>query len=126
MIKFDTLKEAAHFRVVESEENYWVEDYWKATIKLFTTDVNATIMFLQNDCDDEELYFLSEIFEEIVEQTQSKELVSVLRSRLARVTSENYVQQSFKSEHMRNWVDYNEYVKSIEEEINYDEGRIGE
>ena len=126
MIKFDTLKQAAHFRVVESEENYWVEDYWKATIKLFTTDVNATIMFLQNDCDDEELYFLSEIFEEIVEQTQSKELVSVLRSRLARVTSENYVQQSFKSEHMRNWVDYNEYVKSIEEEINYAEGRIDE
>ena len=126
MIKFDTLKEAARFRVVESEDNYWVEDYWKATIKLFTTDVNATIMFLQNDCDDEELYFLSEIFEEIVEQTQSKELVSVLRSRLARVTSENYVQQSFKSEHMRNWVDYNEYVKSIEEEINYAEGRIDE
>ena len=126
MIKFDTLKEAAHFRVVESEENYWVEDYWKATIKLFTTDVNATIMFLQNDCDDEELYFLSEIFEEIVEQTQSKELVSVLRSRLAKVTSENYDQQSFQSEHMRKWVDYNEYVKSIEEEINYAEGRIDE
>ena len=126
MIKFDTLKEAAHFRVVESEENYWVEDYWKATIKLFTTDVNATIMFLQNDCDDEELYFLSEIFEEIVEQTQSKKLVSVLRSRLAKVTSGNYDQQSFKSEHMRKWVDYNEYVKSIEEEINYAEGRIDE
>ena len=126
MIKFDTLKEAAHFRVVESEENYWVEDYWKSTIKLFTTDVNATIKFLQNDCDDEELYFLSEIFEEIVEQTQSKELVSVLRSRLAKVTSGNYDQQSFKSEHMRKWVDYNEYVKSIEEEINYAEGRIDE
>ena len=28
MIKFDTLKEAARFRVVESEDNYWVEDYW--------------------------------------------------------------------------------------------------
>lgn len=124
MIKFDTLKEAAHFRVVESEENYWVEDYWKAAIKLFTTDVNATIMFLQNDCDDEELYFLSEIFEEIVEQTQSEELVAALRSRLAKVTPENYNQQNFKSEHMRKWVDYNEYVKSIEEEINYAEGRI--
>ena len=93
---------------------------------MFTTDVNATIMFLQNDCDDEELYFLSEIFEEIVEQTQSKELVSVLRSRLAKVTSENYDQQSFKSEQMRKWVDYNEYVRSIEEEINYAEGRINE
>ena len=86
MIKFDTLKQATHFRVVESEDNYWVEDYWKATIELSTNDVAATIMFLQNDCDDEELYFLSEIFEEIVEQTQSKELVSVLRSRLAKVT----------------------------------------
>ena len=126
MIKFDTIKEAAHFRVVESEENYMVEDYWKTTIKLFTTDVNATIMFLQNDCADEELYFLSEIFEEIVEQTQSKELVSVLRSRLAKLTSENYDQQSFKSEYMRKWVDYNEYGKSIEEEINYAEGRIDE
>ena len=126
MIKFDTLKEAAHFRVVESEENYWVEDYWKATIKLFTTDVNATIMFLQNDCDDEELYFLSEIFEEIVEQTQSRELVSVLRSRLAKVTPENYDQQGFKSEHMRKWVDYNEYVRSVEDEINYAENKIDE
>lgn len=126
MIKFDTLKEDTHFRVVESEDNYWVEDYWKATIELSTKDVAATIMFLQNDCDDEELYFLSEIFEEIVEQTQSKEIVSVLRSRLAKVTPENYNQLNFKSEHMQKWVDYNEYVKSIEEEINYDEGRIGE
>ena len=124
MIKFDTLKEDTHFRVVESEDNYWVEDYWKATIELSTKDVAATIMFLQNDCDDEELYFLSEIFEGIVEQTQIKELVSVLRSRLAKVTPENYNQQNFKSEHMRKWVDYNEYVKSIEEEINYAEGRI--
>ena len=126
MIKFDTLKQATHFRVVESEDNYWVEDYWKATIELSTNDVAATIMFLQNDCDDEELYFLSEIFEEIVEQTQSKELVSVLRSRLAKVTPENYNQLNFKSEHMQKWVDYNEYVKSIEEEINYAEGRNGE
>ncbi len=69
---------------------------------MFTSDVSATIMFLQNDCDDEELYFLSEIPEEIVEQTQSKELVSVLRSRLAKVTPENYEQQAFKSKYMRN------------------------
>ena len=57
MIKFDTLKEDTHFRVVESEDNYWVEDYWKATIELSTKDVAATIMFLQNDCDNEKLYF---------------------------------------------------------------------
>lgn len=126
MIKFNSLKEAAHFRVVESEENYWVEDYWNATIKLFTANIADTIMFLQNDCDDEELYFLSEIFEEIVEQTQSEEIISVLRSRLAKVTPENYDQQNFKSEHMRKWVDYSEYVRSIEQEIDYAEGALND
>ena len=126
MMKFNTLKEVIQFRIVESEDNYGVEDYWKAAIEMFTKDVAATIMFLQNDCDDEELYFLSEIFEEIVEQTQSKELVSVLRSRLAKVTPENYNQQGFKSEHMRKWVDYNEYVRSVEDEINYAENKIDE
>ena len=126
MMKFNTLREVVQFRIVESEDNYWVEDYWKAAIEMYVKDLSATIMFFQNDCDDEELYFLSEIFEEIVEQTQSKELVSVLRSRLAKVTPENYDQQGFKSEHMRKWVDYNEYVKSIEEEINYAENKIDE
>lgn len=126
MMKFNTLKEVIQFRIVESEDNYWVEDYWKAAIEMFAKDVAATIMFLQNDCDDEELYFLSEIFEEIVEQTQSKELVSVLRSRLAKVTPENYNQQGFKSEHVRKWVDYNEYVRSVEDEINYAENKIDE
>ena len=124
MIKFNTLKEVAQFRIVESEDNYWIEDYWKSAIEMFTKDVNATVTFLQNDCNDEELYFLQEIFEEIVAQTQNKEIVSVLRSRLAKVTYENYNQQNFKSEYMRKWVNYNEYVRSIEEEINYAENRI--
>lgn len=86
MMKFNTLREVVQFRIIESEDNYWVEDYWKAAIEMYVKDIPATIMFFQNDCDDEELYFLSEIFEEIVEQTQSRELVSVLRSRLAKVT----------------------------------------
>ena len=47
MMKFDTLKEAAHFRVVENEDNYWIEDYWKVTIELFTKDVATTIKFLK-------------------------------------------------------------------------------
>lgn len=126
MMKFNTLREVVQFRIVESEDNYWVEDYWKAAIEMYVKNLSATIMFFQNNCDDEELYFLSEIFEEIVEQTQSKELVSVLRSRLAKVTPENYDQQGFKSEHMRKWVDYNEYVRSVEDEINYAENKIDE
>lgn len=124
MMKFNTLKEAMQFRIVEDEDNYWIEDYWKAAIEIFTKDIFATIYFIKNDCNDEELYWLSEIFEEIVEQTQSREIISALRARLAEVIPENYNQQNFKTEHMRKWIDYKEYIESIEEEINSAESRI--
>lgn len=124
MIKFNTLKEVVQFRITESEDNYWIEEYWSVAIEMFTKDVSATIMFFQNECNDEELYVLSEIFEEIAEKTQSREIVSALRSRLSKVSSENYNQQNFQSEHMRKWVDYAEYVRSVKQEIDYAQGCI--
>ena len=114
-MKFTTMKQAAQFRITEKEDNYWIEDYWKAAIEIFTKDCAKTMKFFQNDCTDEEFYWLSEIFEEIAEKTQSKELISTWRSRLASVSSE-----------MRQYVDYSEYVRSIKQEIDYAEGRIGE
>lgn len=124
MMKFNTLKETVQFRITENENNYWIEDYWKAAVEMFTKDTAAAVSFLQNDCDDEELFWLSEIFEEIAEQTQSREFISALRCRLAKVTRENYRQQNFKTEHMRKWVNYEEYIKSISMEIDYAENRI--
>lgn len=124
MMKFNTLKETVQFRITENENNYWIEDYWKAAVEMFTKDTAAAVSFLQNDCDDEELFWLSEIFEEIAEQTQSREFISALRCRLSKVTSENYRQQNFKTEHMRKWVNYEEYIKSISMEIDYAENRI--
>ena len=82
-MKFTTMKQAAQFRITEKEDNYWIEDYWKAAI-------------------------------------------STWRSRLASVSSENYCQQNFTSKEMRQYVDYSEYVRSIKQEIDYAEGRIGE
>ena len=125
-MKFTTMKQAAQFRITENEDNYWIEDYWKAAIEIFTMDCAETINFFQKDCTDEEFYWLSEIFEEIAEKIQSKELISTWRSRLAAVRPENYCQQNFQSKEMRQYVDYSEYVRSIEQEINYAEGRIVE
>ena len=70
--------------------------------------------------------WLSETFEEIAEKIQSKELISTWRSRLVAVRPENYCQQNFQSKEMRQYVDYSEYVRSIEQEIDYAEGRIVE
>lgn len=124
MMKFNTLKEVVQFRITESEDNYWIEDYWQTATEMFVRDINASIEFIQKDCVDEEFYWLSEIFEDIAEKSQSKELIKVLRNRLAKVLPETYCQQSFKTEHMRKWVDYAEYVRSISSDIDYAEDRI--
>lgn len=126
MIKFNTLKDALQFRICESDDNYWIEDYWKAAVEIFTKNCADTIKFIQDDCTDEEFFWLSEIFENIAAKTQSKEFISALRARLAQVTSENYRQQNFKSEHMRKWINYSEYIKEVGEEIKFAEGQINE
>lgn len=124
MMKFNTLKDVVRFRIVESEEKYWVEDYWKTAVDMFSKDIDATIEFIQNECDDEELYALSEIFEALAKKTLSKELIQALRIRTAKVTPENYRQENFKSEYLKKWVDYKTYVKGIEEEIDFAESAI--
>lgn len=45
MMKFHTLKEAARFRISESENNYWIEDYWKAAIETAVRNMDETIRF---------------------------------------------------------------------------------
>ena len=112
-MKFTTMKQAAQFRITENEDDYWIEDYWKAAIEIFTKDCAKTIKFFQKDCTYEEFYWVSEIFEEIAEKTQSKELISTWRSRLTVVRPESYCKQNFHSKEMQH-VDYSEYVRSIE------------
>lgn len=123
-MKFHSLKEAAQFRIHESEDNYWEVDYWKAAVAVALQSVPNTIRYLQSECTDEEFFWLSEIFEELAKETQSMELVEALRTRLKQVTPENYHQQSFESDFMRKYVDYNEYVSSIADEIDYADGQL--
>lgn len=120
------MQNKAKLHDTENKENFWVDDYWKAAIKIFTVNIPGTILFFQNDCTDEEFYWLSKIFEDIAEKTPSRELIAALQKRLAAVTPENYCQESFQSEHMRNWVDYAEYVRRVGMEIDYADGRIAE
>ena len=111
------------FEGVDYVENIYEADSAEAAIEIFTKDCAKTIKFFQKDCTYEEFYWVSEIFEEIAEKTQSKELISTWRSRLAVVRPESYCKQNFHSKEMQH-VDYSEYVRSIEQEINYAEGRI--
>ncbi len=93
---------------------------------ILSENVSDTISYFENDCTDEEFYWLGSVFEDVAEKTQSKKLIQVLRKRLEKVTPETYCQKNFKTEHMRKCVDYAEYVRSISSDIEFAEGKIDE
>lgn len=123
-MKFSTLKEVLQYYIQEDEDNYWVEDLWKDEITLACGDMKGTLDYLEKDCTDEEFYYFSEVFADIAKQTQSKAFTEALRARLTRVKSEEYDQKLFRSKHIREYVDYEKYVRSIMEEIDFAEGAI--
>ena len=110
--------------VLDPNDDFGMEKCWEEMTVILSDDISATIHFFESVCTDEELYWLGSVFEDVTEKTQSKELIQVLRNRLAKVTPETYCQHSFKTEHMQKWVDYAEYVRCIDSDIAYAEDRI--
>lgn len=117
-------KELSHRLSIDMNDYCRTNESWRKLTEILSENISETIRFFQQECTDEELFWLSEVFEEVVEETQSKELIQVLRDRLAQVTPERYDQQAFETEHMRKWIDYPEYVRSVGNEIEYAEGQI--
>ena len=111
---------------LDPNDAFGIEKCWEEMTAILSEDIIATLHYFENECSDEELFWLGAVFEDVAEKTQSKELIQVLRSRLEKVTSENYNQQEFKSEHMRKWVDYTEYIRGLSVDIDFAEGKIDE
>lgn len=111
---------------IETDDNwdYGIEQCWKRYLQILTENLDKTFVYFQNECTNEELYYLAEIFEELAEETQSRELINVLRARLAMVTPETYHQHDLKCKHMQKHVDYAEFVRSVGEEIDFAEGKL--
>ena len=64
------------------EDAYGIEKCWDEEIDLMCRDIGQTVDFLKNRCTGEEFVWLSEVFEEVQEQTQS----TILRGCLLALT----------------------------------------
>ena len=106
------------------EWDYGIDKCCNKEVELLSRNISETIHFFNEECSDEEFFWLAEVFSDVSERVQSKKLVEAMRSRLSRVTRETYNQDSFNSTHMRKWVDYDEYVRSVGMEIDYAEGAL--
>lgn len=121
-MKFHSLKEAAQFRIHESEENYWIEDYWKAAIEAGTRNRSDTIDYFLHDCTDEELFWISEVFSDLPETILSKELINAMRTRLNAIKPEEYHPEKFQSKTLQDWGNFEQFIHSIQYEVNLTEG----
>lgn len=109
---------------LDPNDDFGMEKCWEEMTDILSANIHDTILFINNDCTDEELYWLGSVFEDVAEKTQSNDFIKTLRDRLARVSQSAYAQQSFVSEHMRKWVDFPEYVRSISSDIDFAEEKI--
>ncbi len=123
-MKFNSLKEALQFRINESEENYWIEDFWKELSEIAVSDLDKAIQYIQTSCTDEEFYWLTEIVGDIVSIKPNRALITALRERLGKVVREIYSQESFCNEYMRQNIDYDTYIKQVAYDIDFAEGII--
>lgn len=61
-----------------SEDDYGIQECWGEMIDILCIDVQQTVTYLEN-CTPEELYYISEVFEDILERLQSKTFIECLR-----------------------------------------------
>ncbi|KKI85234.1 hypothetical protein CAY60_021310 [Shouchella clausii] len=63
---------------INLNDDYGIQKSWNEIIEVLTENEENTIRYLEN-CSKEDLYWISEVFEDIAEIIQSKELINCLR-----------------------------------------------
>ena len=62
-----TMRERTH-----SEDSAGMEECWKELIEVLTENIDSSIQYMLTDCTADEFTWISEVFDEVVEKTQSR------------------------------------------------------
>ncbi len=62
-------------------------DNWKEQANLLSSNIGDSISFILNDITDDQFVWMSEVFEEVAEQSQSQDFVDAIRTRALRIES---------------------------------------
>lgn len=65
-----------------------VEKCWSELTEALTEDIEATRKFLLEDCTADEASWVSEVYDDIVRKTQSREYIDILRKSIERFPEE--------------------------------------
>ena len=81
MISDEILEVLSRRLKLHIEDYIGTEKCWEEEINLLTRDMAETIKFIENECDDETFYWISEVFEDIAAKTQNIEFVEAIKRR---------------------------------------------
>lgn len=90
--KFSLFHQVIHERMTNPNANYYAIPWWDAEVKQFAANIQESIEFIQNECTDEEFYWMSEVFEDIADCTRSVEFVKCIQKRVQRVKNPEWKQ----------------------------------
>ncbi len=93
---FARIHAAIHERITNPNANYYEIPWWEKEIEALTIDVAASIRFFQQECADEEIWWLGEIAEDLAEKTQSRELLQSMRNRADMVHDKQQREEALK------------------------------
>lgn len=85
MNDFSTFHAVIQERMKEPGAQYYPDLWWEKELKVLLDDLDVSIQFIKGECTDEEFYYLSEIFDDIMEQTKSVDFLKCIRERAERV-----------------------------------------
>ena len=60
---------------------------WKEQTTLLSSNIGDSISFILNDITDDQFVWMSEVFEDVAEQSQSQDFVDAIRARALRIKS---------------------------------------
>ena len=85
MEKFMRLHTLISERCTEPGAYYFPDPWWKKEVDAIVDDLETAIEFIKHECSDEELYWLAEVFDDVMDKTRSIEFLDTLRQRVQSV-----------------------------------------
>ncbi len=92
MGKFVKLHAMIKERRTEPGAYYFPDPWWKKEVDAIVDDLETAIEFIMNECSDEELCWLAEVFDDVMDKTRSVTFLDCLQQRVQSVANPEWKQ----------------------------------
>ena len=75
----------AKLQSLHPEDYLQIGKCWDEEVKILTSNIDKTTSFITNECTDDELYWMSEVFEEIAHSESGKNIIEAARNRAEKI-----------------------------------------